>query len=292
MLIDAFGPILRPNIVSRLEGTGTLSLGQQCYIREAVTRRVIAVKNGTDPTNGCIEGVAVFGVGIGLGSSSGSGGYFVATIPNGPTIGKLVNAFAPERVTSILDRFPRIITESGFNGVLEITFAAQAMTLGEVGSYRSLPRGVAASGTFMLLGFNTTATALIDPGRQFLVQADFSMGPNFGELLSFRGGSLIVNITGPGGFTPPEHVYVALEGTLRVLYTDVSAAMVIDDTSMRAEFIITNLFTVPGTAGVGITFDHLSRIAQLPATHAVRHALLGAHAHQMLAIRWCDWTVM
>lgn len=232
--------------VSRLEGTGTLSLGQQCYIREAVTRRVIAVKNGTDPTNGCIEGVAVFGVGIGLGSSSGSGGYFVATIPNGPTIGKLVNAFAPERVTSILDRFPRIITESGFNGVLEITFAAQAMTLGEVGSYRSLPRGVAASGTFMLLGFNTTATALIDPGRQFLVQADFSMGPNFGELLSFRGGSLIVNITGPGGFTPPEHVYVALEGTLRVLYTDVSAAMVIDDTSMRAEFMITNLFTVPG----------------------------------------------
>lgn len=240
--------------VSRLEGTGTLSLGQECYIREAENRRVIAVQDGTDPNNGCIEGEAVFGAGIGLGSTSSSGGYFIATIPNGPTIGKLVNAFAPERVTSIVDMFPRIITESGFVGVLEITFATQALTLGEVGAYRSLPRGIAATGLFVLLGFETQGLVLFDPGRQFLVQANFSMGPNFGPLLSFRGGSLLVNITGPGGFTPPDHVYVALEGTMEVLFTTVNAIMVIDDLSMRAQFQIADIFGATGlTATVEAT---------------------------------------
>jgi hypothetical protein len=246
--------------VSRLEGTGTLSLGQECYIREAETRRVIAVQDGTDPNNGCIEGVAIFGAGIGLGSTSASGSYFIATIPNGPTIGKLVNAFAPERVTSIVDMFPRIITESGFVGELEITFATQALTLGEVGAYRSLPRGIAATGLFRLLGFDTQGLVLFDPGRQFLVQANFSMGPNFGPLLSFRGGSLLVNITGPGGFTPLDHVYVALEGTMEVLFTTVNATMVIDDTSMRAQFQVADIF---GATGLTATVE---ATATTPAT--------------------------
>lgn len=230
---------------SRFEGAATISLGQQCFLRNSETLEISAVVPASS-TNGCIRANTIFGVGLGLGDSLTSGSYFVATIADGLNIGQLVNAFAPERVTSVVNGWPLLVTESGFVGPVQVTFATSDMTLGTFGNNARLPMGLSVTGSLVILGFRSDVYVLVDPGKQLRIESNFSLGPNWGDWLSYDGGQLLVDISGPGQFRPPTSVAVLITGNLRILYTRVYAEMQISDTTMTASVQANNVFGVAG----------------------------------------------